>query len=151
MVIRHSLVVDFKPTMSRLHYHVLITFSLTTSLAFGNIGDDIGQLRKEFGSAMQEPSGYLFLHDGFSITALMDSGHAAIEIFLRDPSLKSKGSLTREEVQKILAQEAAGFTWVEGLTSDGSPEWSRSDGKVFAKLVTNQDNGDRGLYIQTFK
>ncbi len=114
---------------------------------WANIGDDIGQLRGRYGSAKDMGGQMLFQHDGYSICVYFDGSHAAMEVFVRDGSVKDKTDITKDDIDKILSEEGVGQTWNEVETASGKKIWLRADGKMIARLSIDDKSSEKTLMV----
>ena len=112
-----------------------------------NIGDDLGDLRSRYGGGKDVGSGMIFQHDGFSICVYFDGSHAAMEIFARDGSKPDKTDITQDDIDKILDIEGVGQKWSEVRTNSGKPTWLSSNGKMIARLTTDDKTNEKTLMI----
>ena len=114
---------------------------------WANIGDDIGQLRGRYGSAKDMGGQMLFQHNGYSICVYFDGSHAAMEVFVRDGSMKDKTDITKDDIDKILSDEGVGQTWNEVETASGKKIWLRADGKMIARLSIDDKSSEKTLMV----
>jgi hypothetical protein len=126
---------------------VVILLLAGSALVHANIGDDIGQVRGRYGAAKDMNGQLLFQHDGYSICVYFDGSHVAMEVFVRDGSVKEKTDITQDDVDTILASEGPGFKWNEVETPTGKKMWLRSDNKMIARLSVDDKSNEKTLMI----
>ncbi len=111
-----------------------------------NIGDDLSQLRKRYGSAKEIGNQMLFQHDGYSIAVYFDGTHSGMEVFVRDGSKPDKLDITQEDIDKILVSQD-GPNWNAVKTTSGKPTWVSADGRLIARLSEGDKSDDKFLTV----
>jgi len=116
-------------------------------VAHANIGEDLAQLRKRYGSAKDMAGQMLFQHDGYSICVYFDGTVSAMEVFVRDGSLPDKTDISQADIDIILADQGEGHPWNQVQSHTGKATWVRSDGKLIARLSTGDQPDEKYLTI----
>lgn len=98
------------------------------------IGDDLTQLRANYGSASQVGNQMLFKHGGYSIAVYFDNTRSAMEIFVPDGSKPDKTDFKQADIDAILVLEGEGQAWNPVQTRSGEPTWLRADHKLIARF-----------------
>jgi len=131
-----------------------ITLLAWPTLALGNIGDTLPDLRARYGSAQDMGGQMLFevrlanrqivpardtanADDHFTITVYFDGDHSAMEVFARNTSDPAKANLTQADIDAILAATNDGLTWHSIQVATGRTTWMRSDRKLIARFSPN--------------
>ncbi len=107
--------------------------------AQARIGDTKAKLADRYGAGKEIGEQVLYTADRYSVTVFFNAeGKAAMEIFGLRPSVDGKHpTFTDDDFQEFLHQEGQGKDW-ETLSLKGAPTWRRSDNKVFARFIPNQ-------------
>ncbi len=112
-----------------------------------NIGDNLDQLRKRYGSAKDMGSQMLFQHNGFSICVYFDGDRSAMEVFVRDGSDHGQQEMTQKDIDAILAAASDGKPWNEMQDARGRTVWLTPDRQLLARLSVGKGEGEQFLTI----
>lgn len=129
-------------------FSVAAGFLLTAAPASAHIGDDLSQLRQNYGAtAAKAGNALVFQRNGYSIAVFFDGDLSAMEIFTRDGSNKDKTDISSDDIDQILALEGDGQTWNQVTSHSGKLTWLRADGKMLARLSEDSDKPGAKVFV----